>query len=142
MKKILTIIIATVLVAGSGAFYGGIKYAQNKSATARQVRFGQMGQPTGTAFAGGAGNSNRGAGNGGFVSGEIISKDEKSITVKLQDGGSKIIFFSSGTKISQNTEGSLDDLKVGNSISANGTANQDGSVSAQLIQIRPAIEIK
>lgn len=35
----------------------------------------------------------------GFVQGEIINKDEISITVKLVDGGSKLVFYSEDTRI-------------------------------------------
>lgn len=33
------------------------------------------------------------------VSGEIISKDEKSMVIKIKDGGSKIVFFSDKTEV-------------------------------------------
>lgn len=135
----LTVIISAIV--GAGSFYGGMKYAQNKQNSNRQARFMmQTGGQQGAAFAGGqVGRMQRNG--GGFIMGEIISKDDKSVTVKLQDGGSKIIFVSSDTKISKNAEGSINDIQVGTSISANGTINQDGSVSANSIQVRPAIEL-
>lgn len=136
MKKTAVLIIMISAVVGAGAFYGGMKYSQSKSTNDRQARFQQLGDQQGAAFVG-AGRTQRAV--GGFVAGEIISKDDKSVTVKLQDGGSKIIFVSAETKVSKNTEGSLEDIQVGTSITINGTANQDGSLSAQTIQIRPTV---
>lgn len=139
-KKLLPIIIV-VIVVGVGAFYGGMKYGQSKGSQSagsfvnltpeqRQARLQQFG-------AGGVGAQRGTQTNGGFASGEIISKDDKSITVKLQDGGSKIIFFSDTTEIVKLASGTLGDLEVGKTVSVNGKANQDGSVTAQSIQIRP-----
>jgi hypothetical protein len=154
MKKILPIIIAVVVI-GGGAFYGGMKYGQsnpstnsgqnagtgfaNLSAEERQARIQQMG---GIAANGGQKRMQTG---GGFVNGEIIAKDDKSITVKLPDGslpagqaGSKIIFYSDSTEIGKFVSGIIGDLEIGKTISVNGTTNSDGSITAQSIQIRPA----
>ena len=38
-----------------------------------------------------------------------------------------------------NAEGSLEDLKTGEEITVTGSVNQDGSVGAQSIQIRPSV---
>lgn len=45
------------------------------------------------------GRVGRMGGGTGFVRGEIIDKDEISITVKLTEGGSKIVFYSDNTEI-------------------------------------------
>ncbi len=140
MKKILPIFIAIIIVVGVGAFYGGIKYGESKneksgnfpnfgnlSASERQQRFGQM-SPNGVR-----------QGNGSFTSGEIISKDEKSLTIKLPDGGSKIIFFSDLTEITKSAKGTGEDFVVGENVIASGEINQDGSITAKTIQLRPAM---
>jgi len=148
-KKILIITIVALAAIGAGSFYGGMKYAQSKNPTGmmrgsaadfanlsqeeRQARFQQFGA---TGAAGGMQKGTRTA--GGMIGGEIISKDDKSITVKLIDGGSKIIFFSDTTQITKSASGSPEDLKVGESITANGSINSDGSITAQTIQLRPA----
>jgi len=142
MKKILLLVIA-VVIAGV-AFYGGMKYGQSKSIGGlgqrnftnlsdeeRQQRMQQMGA------------ANIGAGRGAgsnFSSGEIISKDDTSITIKLRDGGSKIIFYSETTEVGKFVNGSPNDLKVGNTVSVNGKSNDDGSITAQSVQIRPEME--
>jgi len=133
MNKNIITIIAVALVIGAGAFYGGMKYAENKALLDRQQRMQQFGANFG-GFRLGSGSSQRGG--GGFIVGEIISKDDKSITVKLQNGGSKIIFLSDSTEITKSAEGTLGDLEIGKNISVIGTANSDGSVTAQTIQLR------
>lgn len=72
----------------------------------------------------------------GFVNGEIIAKDDKSITLKLRDGGSKIVFFSDSTEITKTAKGLVDDLRTGQQIVVNGNQNPDGSVTAETIQLR------
>ncbi len=133
MKKFLPILIA-VLVIGGAAFYGGTQYTKAKQPA--RGNFTRLGQGAGAQGAGGA-NMRGGQAGGGFASGEILSKDDKSVTIKLRDGGSKIIFFSGSTKVTKTVDGSLEDLKVGESISATGSANTDGSITAQSFQLRP-----
>jgi len=143
MKKLLPIIIALIIV-GGGAFYGGIKYSQSKtsfgdfsrqnfqnlSEEQRQELFqGNIGE----AFEGRIGRGS----NGGFLNGEVIAKDEQSITLKMPDGGSKIIFFSASTQISKTTGGSVEDLEIGKQITVTGEENSDGSYTAQMIQLSP-----
>src|SRR3990167_7256783 len=154
MNKLITIVIATAVVVGGVAFFGGMKYAESKSPRGRvsqadfqnlqnlspeerQQRLQELGANAGAGFRGGAGGGQRSG--GGFTTGEIISKDDKSITVKLRDGGSKIVFLPDSTEITKSAAGSLSDLEIGKNISVNGTANSDGSVTAQMIQIRPTL---
>jgi len=132
MKKTLLSILVVAVVVGGGSFYGGMKYAENKAVSDRQQRIQQFGG-SGTGFRNG-GSGNRTA--GGFASGEILSKDDKSITIKMRDGGSKIIFFSDTTEIGKFVNGTSSDLEVGKNVSINGTANSDGSITAQTIQLR------
>jgi len=151
-KKIVGLVIAFIVVAGI-SFYAGSKFGGNSN----PAPMAQNGN--GFARAGGATNgagTQRGArAGGGFVSGQIVSKDATSITVQLnavgsQNGtantqtqeGSKIVFYTNGTAIMETTDGTVDDLAVGKNISVTGTANPDGSVNAQSIQIRPAAPAK
>jgi len=142
MKKILPIILILILtvMVGGGAFYGGMKYAQSKSSSRfanlspeqRQQGFQQLG----ASVTGGTRGGN--SGSSGFTLGEIISKDDKSITIKLRDGGSKIIFYSDATEVDKFVSGTSSDLEVGKTVNVSGKTNQDGSVTAQSIQLRPA----
>jgi hypothetical protein len=131
-----TIIIAVVtLLVGAGAgFFGGMKYQQSR----RTAGFAQ--------FAGGQGRTGLGttrsgngsqAGNFRPVTGSITSVDDKSATVKMADGSSKIVILSDSTKITKGTDASKSDLKIGENIMVTGTTNSDGSVTAQNIQLNP-----
>jgi hypothetical protein len=136
MKKIVSIVIGVAIVVGGGGFYGGMKYAQAKrgnfgNLTAEQRQ--QFAANGGAAFRAGQ----RGGANGGLVSGQILSKDDTSITIKLRDGGSKIVLYSDKTEVGKFVNDTSADLEVGKNVSANGTSNQDGSLTAQSIQIRP-----
>jgi len=135
MKKLLPILIAVALAAGGAAFYGGMKYASAK-APARGARMGQF-------AAGGAGGGARtagfrGAAGGGFVAGQILANDGKTLTVKMNDGGSKIVFLSDTTEVSKFVAGTPTDLTVGENVMVNGKTNDDGSVTATMVQLRPA----
>lgn len=69
------------------------------------------------------------------VSGEIIGQDEESITVKLPDGSSRIIFVGESTKISESTSSAKDRLTKGVPVFVVGSENPDGSITATSIQI-------
>lgn len=131
----LLVVLVTAVVAGGGAFYGGMQYQKTQAASARGAgNFQNLSAEERQArFA----SSTRQGGNGGAVAGEIIAKDAQSITVKMTDGGSKIVFFSTSTKIQKSAEGTGEDLKIGEQVFVNGSVNSDGSVSAESIQLRP-----
>lgn len=149
MKNKIAVFTITAIVAFGAGFFGGVQYGkwnaladisrqgrgfagQNFSPEELQARLGQFGRS-------GAAARNGGQVGGGFVAGEIIGKDDKSITVKLQGGGSKIVFFSQATKVTKTAEGTASDLAVRESVVISGTMNQDGSITAQSVQIRSAL---
>jgi hypothetical protein len=152
-KQNLVIIVVAGLILLGGSFYGGMQYeAENvskKQLAQNEKSSGGVGRGTnadsGQRMVGGQGgqrgmggqgaNANGGAGD--FAGGEIISKDDTSVTIKTRDGGSKIIFFSAKTLIDKSVSGSTGDLSVGQQVIANGKASSDGSITAQNIQIRP-----
>jgi hypothetical protein len=131
-KKNILSVVALVAVAGV-SFFGGMKYTSSASSQ-NPNRTGGQGRVAGT-FRQGAGGA--GGANGNFVNGQILSKDDKSITISLQGGGSKIVFISDSTMISKSAAGTKEDLSVGTMVLATGQANPDGSVNGQNIQIRP-----
>ena len=132
-------VIAIVVIAGGSAFYGGMQYGTSKTKAAQVAARGNFGGGAGGQRNGaGAQGGQRAAGAGGsFVNGSILSKDDKSITIKSQDGSSKIVFFSDSTTIGKATSGSVSDLATGQQVMVNGKANSDGTIAAQSIQIRP-----
>lgn len=144
MKKgVFLSIIITAIVAGGIMFFVGTKFApnissqdfQNLTPQQRRERLQQFGSP-GTGMRN-AMFSNR---DGAFINGEIIAKDDKSITIKLRDGGSRIIFYSATTEISKFVSGTADDLIIGKNITVIGKTNSDNSITAQTIQLRPNIQ--
>jgi hypothetical protein len=146
-KNIVILIVIGVLAAAGAAFYGGVTYGRSKGACIagnragganfspeeRQARFQQFG---GGMMNGGQRGSFRE--DVGFVAGEVIAKDAQSITVKLRDGGSKIVLYSDTVAVDMSVKGTAADIEVGKTVSITGKANQDGSISAQSIQVRPA----
>lgn len=128
------LILVLLVVIGAGAFYGGMKYQQGQQTSLSQAGAG------GGNSAGARGGGARGAGNrNGFrpVSGDILSADDTSITVKLADGSSRIVLINDKTTINKAVVAAKADLKVGEKVAVFGTTNTDGSVSAQNIQLNP-----
>lgn len=134
MKKHWIITTVLVVIVGAAGFFGGMQYQKMQ-----RPSFGQ----NGAFFVQGGGAGGRRFGNGQFgsnarpVRGEIISSDSNSITVKLQDGSSKIVLLGSNTSIMQSTSAGKDALQTGKQVMVFGNQNSDGSVTAQFIQLNP-----
>jgi len=139
-NKIVTIVIIALVVIGV-SFYGGMKYGQSGS----PVRgTGPNGMPTGnfSQRTGQFGTSTVSRENrvlGGMVAGQILSIDGNNLTIKSQDGGSRIVFLSASTTVSKMTTGTVKDLIVGSEVSVSGASNSDNSINAASIQLRPAL---
>lgn len=135
MKKSTIITIVLVVLVAVAAFFGGMKYQQSKSPFANRQ--------TGNFQRNITGNGQLRNGNGGQnfrpVAGEITAMDDKSITVKSQDGSSKIVILSQSTSINKTDTAAKTDLQVGSTVSVFGTANSDGSITAQNVQLNPLI---
>ncbi len=137
MNKLLPIIIVIAVVVGGGSFYGGMKYQQSKNPLSNFSRQNFQGS-AGAAL--GQGTGARGAG-AGFLSGEVMTKDSQSLTLKMTDGSSKIVFFSTSTGISKTAEGTVSDIEIGKQIVVTGTQNSDGSYTAKTIQLSPRVQL-
>lgn len=134
-KKIIGAIVICLVVAGI-SFYGGMKYSSLKSSAsqlANRASFSQNGGTRGIAGARGGINS------GGLISGQILSIDSTTMTVKLNNGGSKIVFYSPVTKVEKTVSGLVTDVVIGNQVMITGTTNSDGSINATSIQLRPVL---
>jgi hypothetical protein len=160
MKKQLIISLVIVIVVAGGAFFGGMTFQKGKDSlkglsgdtlTKKMESLGMsgfgngsgnrdisgMGTPPSGDFPGGTNASRRLGNGGGFTNGQIVSLDSQSVTIKQQDGSTKVVYFSSSTAITKSTTRASSDLTVGTEVSATGTSNTDGSVTAQTIRINP-----
>lgn len=148
-KKQIIISVIVLIVVAIISFYIGKKYNSGKSRKdaglymMNRGGFNEGGKGENNTRESGARNfqGTRGGANGlNMTSGEIINKDANagSVTVKLKDGGSKIIFVNQNTKIQKIIDGGASDLSVGSQIMISGQANADGSINATSIQQRPS----
>lgn len=129
--KKAVVYLSVAAVVGIALFWGGMQYGRQTVSNGAQDRGGQR--------MGGAGASRRNNFmTGGFAGGEIASVDDKSITLKMQDGSTRFVFFSPATKILKSVDGAVGDLVAGKQVTVSGAANSDGSITAQSIQLRTA----
>jgi hypothetical protein len=133
MKNPILIALITLVIGAGAGFFGGMQYQLSKTRSLTGNR-----QFTGNGnFPGRNGNGAR----AGFtpVNGSIVSADDKSLTVKLTDGSSKLVILSATTQINKAATASAADLQVGDKVAVFGQTNSDGSVTAQSVQLNPII---
>ncbi|PIS21691.1 hypothetical protein COT51_01320 [candidate division WWE3 bacterium CG08_land_8_20_14_0_20_41_15] len=135
MNKNIIISGLLVVAFAAGGFFGGMKYQQSKIGTNFRRQFGDNlgqrevnGQVQGQTRMGGR-----------QTIGEIGSLDDKSITVKMQDGSSKIVILSDTTKYVKASSATKGDFKVGDTVAVFGTTNSDGSLTAENVQLNPTM---
>lgn len=80
----------------------------------------------------GNGNFPGGAG-GGFTMGEVTAKTATSLTVKANDGTEYTVTLAGDGKVSKTVTGKVSDLKVGETVTVQGTTAADGTVTASRI---------
>lgn len=134
MKQITMPVLGIITVAALAAGFGGGYFFRNYQQMKMRANFAGGNFQR---FNGMMGNRGGGMMGRGGATGTILSMDDKSITIKLIDGSSKIILFSDTTKYSDTKDAKKSDLKVGSEVAAFGTPNSDGSVTATNIQINP-----
>lgn len=120
-----------IAVAGTVGFFaaGFAKAGQASGGNLQGRNNGQMMQRTGT--------GTRSAAMGGMVSGELIKKDDGSLSLKTRDGSSKLVLITSSTKAFKMSEATMSDFSEGQNLMVIGKQNSDGSVTAQTVQLRP-----
>jgi hypothetical protein len=141
-QKIILACTITAVVAGTLGYVGGVKM----SGMRRTVQFGG-GERNVMMTRGGEGNSTaqKPSGNVGRIMGprstigEVIAKDANSMTVKMNDGSSRIIILSDKTTYRISSDANLDKIEVGTKIAAFGETGSDGSITATSIEINPVM---
>ena len=134
MNSKILIPVVVALVVGAGGFFAGMQYQKRKVPALGdfQNMRGLFGQGTRAQI-----SEIPLQNQGRPVSGEIIAQDEESITVKLTDGSSRIVFVSESAKINKLISSVKDDLVEGMQVFVTGNENSDGSMTASLLQIIP-----
>ena len=140
-KTLLVSVVVLVVAVGAGSFYGGMVYGKSSNKGSMGKDFNPEKFGANIAGMGMGQRGDRTGAMGGFVSGEVVSKDAESITLKIQDSGTKIVFFSSSTQVMKTQQGLLSDIALGLNLTITGKANSDGSLTAQSIQIRPNVPV-
>lgn len=132
MKNQALLMTILVIMVGAGSFFAGMKYQQGKGFSRIEMQSGGM--HGGMIGQRGEGEDRRRNGPG-MITGEIISKDETSITVKQADDSTKIVLFSESAGVHKAVDGTIEDLKTGERVMVFGQENPDGSITANSIQI-------
>lgn len=130
-NNVFSYILVGVISLGVG-FYGGILYQKSQ----QQQRFAQFGQ--------GIRQGQQGRFTGGTrpITGQIIKKDQDSLTIKTQNGSTRIILISPKTSITKSQKTTSDDLKENQNVFVVGQENSDGSITAENIQIGGGLRIR
>lgn len=143
MSKQYVMYTAIAILGGVFGFFGGMQFQK-----AQTPQFGAFRNGSGSGLQGNGvaqGNRMMGGDNNrmGFrpLNGEIISADDTSLTIKMQDGSSKIVLLTDATEINTAATASASDLKIGETVLVIGRTNTDGSVEAQNIQLNPIMRM-
>lgn len=142
-QKIVIACVITAVLAGGVGYVGGVKMSPLKRSVMFNSRSGQTmnlrNNNQNNQNGNGITNAPNMMGRGGAITGEVIAKDNKSLTIKMSDGSSKIVIISDKTNYRMASESSLDKIEVGTKVATFGDSNSDGSTTATSIEINPAM---
>jgi hypothetical protein len=129
---VIAVVVTAIVFGGGGYFFGKQGTKAQAPQTFTRGTQGGVGQNA-------SGRTARpgGMAGGGMTSGEVLSKDGTSLTLKLRDGGSRIVIYAPSTNILRTASGTIEDISIGAQISVIGTQNPDGSMVATSLQVRP-----
>jgi hypothetical protein len=136
-NKNMILVAVLVLLVGGGAFGTGYKVGQLKSRVNFTGRFEDIRNTGGIRNGTGTGMGQKLGGGRGQITGEITALDDKTMTVKMTDGSSKIILMADAMMVNKSVAGSKTDLAVGGKIAVFGATNSDGSVTASSVELDP-----
>ncbi|MBI3887854.1 hypothetical protein HY310_02190 [Candidatus Microgenomates bacterium] len=122
-QQIVTVLVLAI-VAGAVGFFGGMQYQKSQTPVPVLNQFRRNG--------GGLGQNNT---NNAVVRGEITAADDNSVTIKINDGSSKIVLLAPTTTITEATTAAKTELSTGKQVTIFGVTNTDGSVTAQNVQL-------
>ena len=134
-KKTMIVFAGTVLIVGALSFWGGTKYAPGALSGKDDFQNARGNFAGNTTFKNGGGQQTLSNNQVRPLTGEIISNDEGSLTLKLGDGGSKTVFLPESTKITKSVEGGIVDLTEGINIVVSGKEDASGNYSASSVQV-------
>lgn len=137
-QNTIVLMIVLLLVVGGISFGMGYKVSESKKTNVAGFARGANGNggQFGALRNGTPGSAMMRGGNRQTI-GEVISLDDKTMTVKMLDGSSKIVLLSSTMTISKSTDAPKTDLKIGSKVAVFGTTNTDGSQTATQVELDP-----
>ncbi len=140
IQKIIIVSAVSIIVAGTAGFFIG------KHAGGFGPRMGN-GFPVGDScekhMSGNIDGSGKKGGkmkNGSVTSGEVISKDDNGFVIKLQNGESKTVITGEELSVSKSVSGTTEDISIGKTVFVKGATKTDGSIEAELVNIKQCDE--
>jgi hypothetical protein len=138
-NTMLIVAVLLIIVALGGGFFAGMQYQKSQNPFQNAAAGGGQFANRNFGAGGGQGLAGRGAGGQRFtpVRGQILSLGSNTLTVKQQDGTTKIVVIGTSTTFVNTQKAAISDLKTGDTVMVVGGANSDGSITATDIQINP-----
>ncbi len=135
-NTLMIVAVILIVVAAVGGFFAGMQYEKSQGRAALGQFAQRFGNGNGT-YLQRTGASGQQGQRFTPIRGQILSLGSGTMTVKMQDGSTKIVVLGSNTTFIKTQTGALSDLKQGDNVMVVGTYNSDGSVTATDVQINP-----